>query len=516
MRRRVGFVLTALLVATPAAAQSTNSYEQMQAFSAVLNYVRLNYADSVGYPQMVRAAINGVLSSLDPHSYFLVLEDYRRRSALERGELVRTGVVVELVDGRPTVLTVLGKSPAERAGIQPGDRLLTIDDSAAGGLDIEHLALRLAGERGQKVRLQLARGPVLEPDTLSVTLKREFLTIPAVDVSTMIDSITGLIHFSEFSATSAREVERALRELKGKGMRQLVLDLRGNPGGYINAAVELASLFLPERTVVFRTHGRRRAMDEDFVTSRNGPFRDLPMVVLIDGGSASASEALAGSLQDHDRALIAGRRSFGKALMQAPFFLQTGDVIFLTVGRILTPGGRFIQRRYDGLTPEQYWALSGRSGAAEDTAKVFFTNAGRQVRGGGGIAPDLELPGPAPLPAWFSAAADSAWDTAVADSVALTLPATPAGRERWATDSNAWRALLLPSYLTRVRNGLGLVAQPAPTVADRIARRLAARAAAVRWGADAEQALLLRNDPDLKAALTAFPRLSALLAPTRP
>jgi hypothetical protein len=202
--------------------------------------------------------------------------------------------------------------------------------------------------------------------------------------------------------------------------------------------------------------------------------------------------------------------------MQVPFFLQTGDVVVLTIGRVLTPGGRFIQRRYDGLTSEQYWELSGRTGAAADTTQVYHTDAGRPVRGGGGISPDLEIPAPASPPVWLGQAADSGWDTAVADSVAQTLPATPAGLTRWSTDTAAWRAGLLPPFLGRVRDRLGITARADPSSLDRLARRLALRTAQVRWGEDGALAFRIRNDQDLQAAMTSFPRLSALLAPTRP
>jgi len=187
-----------------------------------------------------------------------------------------------------------------------------------------------------------------------------------------------------------------------------------------------------------------------------------------------------------------------------------------TVRTRTSPGGRFIQRRYDGLTPEQYLALSGRTGAAEDTTKVFYTNAGRIVRGGGGIAPDLEIPAAAPLPAWRGPAADSGWDTAVADSVAQTLPSTPAALVRWSIDTIGWRAQLLPPFLARTRAGLHAAALPDSAQAARMARFLAYRVAEVRWGVEAGLTFALRNDGDVRAALAAFPRLPALLAPTRP
>ncbi len=500
--------------ASPVAAQS--SYEQLGAFSDVLNHIRINYTDSVGYRELVRAAVEGVLRSLDPHSYFLAREDYARRNSIERGELGITGLYFEMVDGRPTVLGVIDGSPAARARIQPGDRLLSIDDTSIAGLDREHLALKLAGERGTRVRLRFARGSLLESDTLRVSLKREEIPLRGVTSSGMADSATGYIRLSEFTSAAGDEVDRAIRTLKDRRMRHLILDLRGDPGGLIFAAVDVAGLFLPRGTLVFETRGRRRDANERHVTQRDGPWRDLPLIVLIDERSASASEALAGSLQDHDRALILGRRSFGKALMQSPFVLRTGDVVFLTIGRVLTPSGRFIQRRYDGLGVEQYYAFRGTTGTAEDTARTYPTDGGRLMRGGGGIAPDVALPGPPLMPIWWSVASDSAYDTAVADSVAQTLPAAVAARDRWLADTAVWRETLLPPFLARTRSGLHAAALPDTAQAARIARILASRVAEVRWGVGAGQTFFLRNDPDIRAALATFPRLPALLAPTRP
>ncbi|MBW8771796.1 MAG: hypothetical protein JF590_00655 [Gemmatimonadetes bacterium] len=506
--------LLALTSAGPLAAQS--SYEQLTAFSDVLNYIRLNYADSVGYPEMVQAAIEGVLRSLDPHSYFLARKDYARRNALERGELAITGLYFELVDGRPTVLGVLDGSPAARARVQPGDRLLSIDDTSAAGIDVEHLTLKLAGEKGSRVRLLFARGTLLEPDSLRVTLKREQIPLRGVTVSGMADSVTGYVRLAEFTLGAGDEIDQALKTLKGRGMKRAILDLRGDPGGLIVGAVDAAGLFLPRGAVVFKTRNRRTDNDHDYTTTRDGPWRDLPLIVLIDDRSASASEALAGSLQDNDRAVILGRRSFGKALIQTSFVLHTGDVVFLTVGRVLTPGGRFIQRRYEGIGVEQYYSFRGTSGTAEDTAQVFYTRAGRPMRGGGGIAPDLTTPLPALMPVWWSVASDSAYDTAVADSVAALLPATPAARQKWLSDTTAWLETLLPPFLARTRSGLHAAAIPDSAQATRMARVLAYRVAEVRWGVEAGMTFAFRNDADIRAALGAFPRLSTLLAPTRP
>ena len=392
---RTLLVATAVSVTGASSLRAQADYPYLGALTDVLTDIRLNYPDSVGMPELVRAAIGGMLRTLDPHSYFMTREESTRRTAVERGELATTGLFFEMVEGRPTVMSVLDGSPAARARIQPGDRLLAIDDTSAAGLDVEHLRLRLAGDRGSRVRLRFARGTLLEPDTLAVMLKRESIPLRGVTVTAMADSVTGYVRLAEFTLGAGDEVDRALRTLKGRGMRRAVLDLRGDPGGLIVGAIDVAGLFLPRGTVVFKTKTRRLRDDQEITTQRNGSWLDLPLIVLIDDRSASASEALAGSLQDNDRALIVGRRSFGKALIQRPFILETGDVVWLTVGRVLTPSGRFIQRRYDGIEVEQYYAFRGTSGSAGDTAQIYPTRHGRPMRGGGGVAPDIELPGPA-------------------------------------------------------------------------------------------------------------------------
>ncbi len=508
--------VTLLLLAAPprpAAAQTRSAYEELQTFSGVLNHIRINYPDSVGYGELVAAGIRGVLRALDPHSHYVSRVEFERQSALERGELVGVGVALEEVDGAATILAVAPRSPAAKGGVLPGDRLLALNDTSVAGLDMNTVQLRLAGDKGSKVRLRLERGPRLEPDTFSVSLKRGPFELHSVSVVRMADATTAYVRLEDFLGNAAAEMHAALKRVRDLRAQQVVLDLRGNPGGSVIYAVEIASEFFPKNTVIFRTKGRKRDVDTTFVTKRDGEFRDLPLVVLIDERSASAAEALAGSFQDHDRALLVGRRSFGKALMQAIFFLPSGDNVWLTVGRVLTPNGRFIQRRYRGIGYEQYLSFAGKSGAEEDTSAVFKTDAGRPVRGGGGIAPDLVVPIVAPLPVWWSAAADSGFDDAVSDSVAHTLPATPAGRAAWLTAETDWRAKLVPPFLARVRARLGVAAQTDSLLERRLARILATRVAEVRWGSDAREEFLVRNDGTLRVALDQFPRLPTLLAP---
>lgn len=509
-------VLALLMCGAPAAAEAqTSSYEELQRFSAVLNHIRANYPDSVAYNGLVRAAIDGMLRSLDPHSWFASREDYERLSALDRGELAVTGIVFEFADGVPTVLSPSRKSPAEKAGVLPGDRILRIDGVPVAGMTSKSVALRLAGEKGSRVTVGLERGPRLEPDTFSVQLKRAFLENRSVSVVRMLNPETGYVRLDDFGETGADEVQKAVRQLRSTKARQLILDLRGNPGGIVTEAVDLAAKFLPGKTLVFTTRGRKKVVNEDYRTKGQGEFVDLPLIVLVDGGSASASEALAGSLQDHDRALIVGRRSFGKALMQTGFLVPSGFVQ-LTVGHVLTPSGRFIQRRYRGFAIEQYYAFAGTAGDGADTLTLFRTDNGRPVRGGGGIAPDLAVPAPVPPPAWWSTAADSGYDNVVADSVALTLAADPSARAEWIAGTRDWEMRLLPPFLDRVRARLSVTARPDSATGAELARRLAARAAFVRWPPDAGSDLMLASDPDVRAALAAFPRLAQLLSAPRP
>lgn len=496
----------------PAAAQQRSAYEELQTFSQVLNYIRANYADSVTYSVLVKAAIDGMLHSLDPHSQFFSRLDYERLNALERGELAVTGIHVESVDGVPTVLGILPKSSADKSGVQRGDRIVALNDTVVAGLDLETVRLRLAGDKGSKVRVTLARGLQFEPEILSVTLKRDFVQLHFVSDARLANATTGYIRLDEFGWKSAQEVHDALKRLTGQGARQVILDLRGNPGGLVNMAVELVSEFMPKNTVVFSARGRKRDVDTTFVTKRDGDFLNLPLVVLIDGGSASAAEATAASLQDHDRALLVGRRSFGKALEQTDFPLASGEDLHLTIGYIISPSGRVIQRRYHGLAVEQYYALAGKGGAGEDTAKVFHTDGGRPVRGGGGLLPDVVVPGIASHPVWWSAADDSDFDAAVADSVALTLPATPAGRAAWLNSPADWKAKLVPPFLARVRSRFHVTAEVDSALEFQIAATLARDVAEVRWGPDAAEEFSVNHSADVRAALAAFPRLPELLA----
>ncbi len=501
----------ALLRPLPAAAQGA-SYEQLQTFSSLLNQIRINYVDSVSYAQLVRAAVDGVLGSLDPHSRFLRHADGEREMAYQAGLLAGLGITFDEVDAQLAVVTVYPGSPAARKNITAGDRLVTINDTSVAGLSPADVGLRLLGEKGSKVRLLFERGSRFEPESVAVTLKYDFIKPRSVVTHLMLDPTTGYVRLAEFFEKAGDETEQAIKELKGKGARRVVLDLRGNPGGAVIGASDVAGLFLPKGTLVFRTVGRRRAIVERTITTRDGPFRDLPLIALVDEGSASASEALVGSLQDHDRALVVGRRSFGKALVMVALEVPPqGDLVMLVVGRVVTPSGRIIQRAYHGMKAEQYYDFAGTAGAGQDTVAVFRTDNGREVRGGGGIAPDVALPEGVRIPAWFSTAADSGWIEAVSDSVAALLPKEPAGRQAWLTATADWQSRLVEPFLSRVTGRLKLTTPPDEAMRARVGRLLAYRAAEVRWGPEAAEELWLRSDAGLATAMGYWDQLPRLL-----
>jgi len=480
-----------------------STYQLLQTFSDLLNQIRVNYVDSVTTQHLVRGAIEGMLASLDPHSYFLAHDRAAVLHAWDAGQLAETGIRVESEEGAITVAAVVPGSSADRAHVAPGDRIVAVNDTSVAGVEAHEVQARLVGARGSRVRLRLERGPRLAPDTMTLTIRNQDVNPASVSREQTLVNGIGYVRLAEFTLHAGDELKDAIdRVARGPDPRRIILDLRGNPGGFLLAAQDVLSLFLSDGQVAFRQVGRHPDANATYVVPHDGRFRGARIVVLIDEHSASASETVAGSLQDHDRAVILGRRSFGKALVQRPFLvLPAGDEVRLTIAYVTTPSGRVIQRRYQGLSVAQYEGLAGRGGSAADTSEAFHTDTGRVVRGGGGIAPDSILPAPAPLPLWFAAASDSNLDDAVSDSVAASLGTGAAASAAWLGDSTRWASRLLPPLLDRVHRRFDITPQPDARQAARIARLLAARVAAVRWGPAAAQQLLVVSDPEIAAAV---------------
>jgi carboxyl-terminal processing protease len=364
------------------------------------------YVDSVSRNRLSEYAIEGFLGSLDPHSVYIDADRMQAVREQFNASFEGIGVTYELIDGpeeRDTigVLSVLPEGPSEEAGVWAGDRIVAIDGASAVGLNHEEIQDRLKGPEGSTVQVTLRRPGRSEPVQVSIT--RDDVPIATLDAAYMLDGMTGYIKINRFAQTTYREFSNALRILDDRGMSRLVLDLRGNAGGYMQMAERVADEFLKDGQVIVSARSRHKEYTQTARASGGGAFEDRPLTVLVDEHSASASEIVAGALQDHDRALIIGRRTFGKGLVQREFQLSDGSGLRVTIARFYTPTGRLIQTDYaDGR--RDYYEQKARR-LDRDTVRTrqalvasmpdslkYRTDAGRIVLGGGGIVPDHIVP----------------------------------------------------------------------------------------------------------------------------
>ena len=361
-------------------------YQQARLFDDVLSHVADYYVDSLDERQLYRMAIDGMLRELhDPYTGFLDGRELRTLSEATTGNYGGVGLQIEYRDGAIVVVAPLADSPAERAGILTGDRIVMVDDSSTAHWSQDVAVQKLRGAPGSQVRLKVERPGVTEATTY--TLTRAQIHARSVRLATMLSDGVGYIEVQSFSESTGNELAAAIDSLKGAGMRSLVLDLRWNPGGLLNEGLQVADLFLDQGQEIVSTRGRAPGATQ--VHSDHAPQRwpDLPLVVLINGASASASEIVAGALQDHDRAVIVGTTSFGKGLVQSVFRLTSDASLKVTTSKWYTPSGRSIQRPFrDNETRDPDEEVVRNDSTPPDS---FRTDHGRIMRGGGGIAPDV-------------------------------------------------------------------------------------------------------------------------------
>ncbi|OON68250.1 S41 family peptidase [Hymenobacter sp. CRA2] len=371
-------------------------------FKEILSYVDREYVDSVNAEELSDYAIKRLLERLDPHSVYIPAKEQQQAAAFLQSDYDGVGVEFNMFRDTVTVVAPLSGGPAEQAGMQPGDRVLAVDGQNVSGqhLSNDQVFARLRGPRGSAVRILLLRRGQSRP--LIFTLTRNRIPNASVDVAALLpDGQTGYIKISRFAAGTYEEFKEALGRLRREGMTKLVLDLRGNPGGYLDRATRIADEFISGTRKIVYTDGKGDQYDTQTFSRVAGEFEDGPLVVIVDEGSASASEVLAGALQDQDRALVVGRRSFGKGLVQQPITLNDGSELRLTIARYYTPSGRSIQKPYrDGVAAydrdiqERY--ARGEAFHADSVhfaPKLRFRTAhGRTVYGGGGIMPDVFVP----------------------------------------------------------------------------------------------------------------------------
>lgn len=370
--------------------------------NAVLNLIQSEYVDSIDVKDLVEQAIPAIIGNLDPHSYYIPASDIRAENEKLDGSMSGIGVSFFMMNDTANVDQVIPNGPAEKVGMLAGDRIISVNgESIVGGtLTAEGIRSKIRGEKGTKVRIGVKRNT--SKKTLTFTITRDDIPMNTIDVSYMLDDKTGYIKIAQFGKNTYDEFFAALSKLKKDGASRYIVDLRGNPGGYMEMAILMVNEFLEQGELIVYTKGRKEREDIQVWSDDQGSFHDAQVAVLIDESSASASEIMAGALQDNDRGLVVGRRSFGKGLVQKQIYLPDSSAIRLTIARYYTPSHRCIQKDYtlgdeDDYSKELYDRYShGELYSADsikvDKSKIFRTANGRIVYGGGGIVPDIFVP----------------------------------------------------------------------------------------------------------------------------
>lgn len=386
----IGSVVTRLI-------SGDSIYDQVEKFNTVLNMVVKNYVEEVDTQKLTEAAIKGMLAELDPHSVYIPPKEMQRVEEDFRGSFEGIGVEFDIINDTITIVSPIAGGPSEKLGILPGDKIVKIDGQNAVGLSREEVPKKLRGPKGTVVTVSIKREG--EPKLLEFTIVRDRIPLYSVSAAYMVPGTDiGYISLNRFAATTYREFMDAVAKLRQQGMKRLILDLRNNPGGYMDQARLIADEFIPAGYKIVYTKARVPQFEEVYTSTSGGSLEKTPVVVLINGGSASASEIVAGALQDLDRGLVVGETSFGKGLVQRQWELGDGSGLRLTIARYYTPSGRLIQRPYKDK--DKYYRGEGRieldeaenisheTEKVDSTRPVYRTLSGRKVYGGGGITPD--------------------------------------------------------------------------------------------------------------------------------
>ena len=367
--------------------------QHYEAFTTALAAIETTYVGEVDSERLVYQAIGGMLQTLDPHSSFMDPRSYAQLRERQEGRYYGLGITIRVIDRAITVMNLFEGSPAYRTGIRRGDVIARIAGENAIGITSDEAVKQLRGPKGSTVVVSIRRRGY--DRLIELEVERDEISIPTVQGTFMIDDTIGYVRLKDFSETSSRELRAALRELDELGMEGLLLDIRDNPGGPLDQAIRVSNEFLPRGDLIVYTRGRIQNSDQDYHAREDGDHNDIPLVVLVNRNSASASEIVSGAIQDHDRGLIVGETTFGKALVQSIYRVSQEAGLALTTARYYTPSGRMIQRPWDG-TFDEYLTYSMRDQKPADHAmsERRLTDAGREVFEGGGIEPDHFISGP--------------------------------------------------------------------------------------------------------------------------
>ena len=396
----VGFLIAAILFLPQVYPSNQNIYrvirERINVLNQIIGYVNHFYFDAVDMEKIMDGAFHGLMEELDPHSTYIPAKEQENITELFKGKFQGIGIEFDILDGFITVISPVPDSPSDVVGLMPGDKIIAINGEDAYKITKTEVFEKLRGRKGSLVTVTISRMGMMKP--FDVDIIRDNIPIYSVGAATMIDDSTGYIFLRRFSATTEKEVVAALDTLLSKGMKRLLFDLRGNSGGYLEQAAAISDQFITTIDTLVYTMGKIKESNQVFKSSKSKGRGDYSLIVMINRGSASASEIVSGAVQDLDRGLVVGETSFGKGLVQRQLPLDTGSAIRVTIARYYTPSGRLIQRPYeDGNDLAYYRELyetdrESKIDSLKELRPKFKTKSGRTVYGGGGITPDIYIP----------------------------------------------------------------------------------------------------------------------------
>ncbi len=381
--------------------QVISTIQNTNKLNAMLDFISENYVDTINKNEIIEQAIPSFLEKLDPHSVYIPADELKAMNEPLQGSFEGVGIQFHINSDTLYVLHVISGGPSQKAGLQPGDQIITVDDSIVSGVKITNTEVmkKLKGKKGSKVVLGILRKG--NQDLVNFTVIRDKIPLHSIDVAYMVNDKSGYIKINSFSNTTYNEFYTAVNELKSKGMQNLMVDLRANSGGLLDAATRISDEFLNTGEMIVYTEGRKNGRTNIYASNKHKLCTDVKTAILIDEFSASASEILAGAIQDNDRGWIIGRRSFGKGLVQEPVSFRDGSAMRLTIARYYTPSGRCIQKDYGDNLEDYYSDIVNRytNGEFMSEDSIHFndslkyqTTGGRTVYGGGGIMPDIFVP----------------------------------------------------------------------------------------------------------------------------
>jgi carboxyl-terminal processing protease len=501
-------------------------YEQLNKFKDVLSITEKYYVEDVDTQKLTESAINGLLSQLDPHSVYIPQTQLKKVTEEFQGSFEGIGIEFQVINDTLLVVAAIAGGPSEALGIQGGDKIVKIDDSSAVGITQEGVQKKLRGPKGSRVKVSIIRAGIAT--RLEFEIVRDKIPLYTVDASYMVDDETGYVSVNRFAAKTHEEFLGALDKLQGEGMKRLVLDLRGNPGGYLDQAFKMADELMPRGRKIVYTKGRRPEFDDEYV-SNGGKYPNLPVIVLVNNSSASASEIVSGAVQDWDRGLIVGETTFGKGLVQRQFDLKDGSAFRLTTARYFTPSGRLIQRPYGAdKTKYQMEAYEREETEGEtDTMHVaqadsarpkFKTMGGRTVLGGGGITPDYIVKGDRILAYTIQLRGKNAFmkfaERYLDKEGAKLKKAYGKNAGKFAREFEV--TPLMVNDLTAIGKADGLAVNDSLLQKDMRFIKTLTKSAIARtvWGPEGTSQVMLREDSQFKKALDLFPESDRILHAT--